>query len=53
MIDFCLQRKISTNNGILKLQTKLASKSNLIQRRGRIGRNMDGICVRMINEKLY
>lgn len=55
VIDFCLTRKniSSKQNSYSQLVTKLASKSNLIQRAGRVGRTSDGQVYRLISKKAY
>ena len=55
VIDFCLNRKIFSNRykGISKFETLLASKANLLQRSGRVGRVSDGKVYRMIDRETY
>lgn len=44
VIDFCLTRKkvMVAGKGFSKFETRLASRSNLIQRAGRVGRTCAG-----------
>jgi ATP-dependent RNA helicase TDRD9 len=52
VIDFCLSRKNFANKikGTSKFETRLASKANLTQRSGRVGRVSDGIVYRLITK---
>jgi ATP-dependent RNA helicase TDRD9 len=52
VIDYCLNRNAVKNDkeGISRFSTRVASLSNLIQRKGRVGRVSDGIVYRMITK---
>lgn len=55
VIDFCLTRKSITakTKGYSRLETRLASKANLVQRAGRVGRVADGDVYRLISREIY
>lgn len=55
VIDLCLTRKIFSNSvsGISRFETRLASKANLSQRAGRVGRVSNGTVYRLISRSDY
>lgn len=55
MVDFCLTRKNITIKikGYSRFETRVASKANLMQRAGRVGRISDGLVYRLIPKQLY
>lgn len=55
VIDFCLNRKNieSKTKGFTSFETRIASKANLLQRAGRVGRTSNGEVYRLISEKQY
>lgn len=55
VIDFCLTRKSITakTKGYSRLETRLASKANLTQRSGRVGRVADGDVYRLISKQIF
>ena len=55
VVDFCLTRKniLMKNKGYSRFETRVASKSSLVQRAGRIGRTSDGEVYRLISKTLY
>lgn len=55
VVDFCLTRKNITIKikGYSRFETRVASKANLLQRAGRVGRISDGVVYRLISKELY
>lgn len=55
VIDFCLTRKniMVKQKGYSRFETRVASKSNLLQRAGRVGRTSDGEVFRLIPKALF
>ena len=55
VIDFCLTRKNITvkAKGYSRFETRVASKANLLQRAGRVGRIADGNVYRLIPKSFY
>jgi len=53
VIDLCISREIVVENGRQILKSVWSSQDSVKQRKGRTGRVMKGICVRIIPESLH
>lgn len=55
VIDFCLTKTLITNpeTNFPSLQLQWASRDNCVQRAGRTGRVMNGLCFRLVSEEFF